>query len=62
MANDMQFYIFTPAFLLPLYHWEAIGVGLMGVATLLSTLSPALMVHFLETTPTTIGTILGQDS
>jgi len=56
LANDMQFYVVSPAFIYPLYRWETLGLVWMGIATVASCLAPAFLVHFLDTVPTTIGT------
>jgi len=61
LANDMQFYIVSPLLLLPIYHWEKIGLAFLSFCTLLSTIAPMLMVHFYDTSPTTLGTKLGTD-
>ncbi|XP_035714450.1 nose resistant to fluoxetine protein 6 [Folsomia candida] len=62
LADDMQFYIISPLFLLPLYHWEMIGVIILAIFTVLSTISPILLVHYYDTAPTTIGTKVGTES
>lgn len=56
LANDMQFYVLSPFILYPMWRWEMAGLVLLSIYSVLSCVCPALLVHFYDTTPTTLPT------
>ncbi|CAL8129603.1 unnamed protein product [Orchesella dallaii] len=56
LANDMQFYVVSPFIIYPMWKWEMMGAILLCVYTILSCACPILLVHFYDTTPTTLPT------
>jgi len=54
IANDMQFFILCPLFMILIYRWRGIGLGVLAAASLGSILAPGLYAGINELPPTQI--------
>ncbi|UYV78304.1 OACYL [Cordylochernes scorpioides] len=55
LANDMQFYIISPLFLIPLLKWPKIGLAILGALLLGSWVTIAIIADIFNIVPTLAG-------
>ncbi|CAG7786577.1 unnamed protein product, partial [Allacma fusca] len=57
LSNEMQFFVFSPVVIYPLWKWRKVGFGIVAFLSLVTILIPTMIIFFGSLPPTNIPTI-----